>query len=153
LLPAWELPLQITRRLLSSRGNFSRVTEKGPLRLCCRGEWDHPSSGKNRGKLRTNQPQLTSAQDDGRKRKFRVPRFVAGNQAVFRRKPLAKLNPNECRVQINDTCCRVKAFYSLLVRFFMPNSPSQIHSGAKLQTRMTRGHVVLVMTTREKSNS
>ena len=59
------------------------VTKKGPLRLCCRGEWDHPSSGKYQGKLRTNQPQLTPAQDDGRKRKFRVPRFVAGNQAVF----------------------------------------------------------------------
>ena len=34
------------------------------------------------GKLRTNQPQLTPIQDDGRKRKFRVPRFVADNQAV-----------------------------------------------------------------------
>ena len=40
------------------------------------------SSGKNQGKLRTNQPQLTPAQDDERKRKFRVPRFVADNQAV-----------------------------------------------------------------------
>jgi len=59
------------------------VTEKGPLRLCCRGGWDHPSSGKNQGKLRTNQPQLTLTQDDRRKRKFWEPRFVAGNQAVF----------------------------------------------------------------------
>jgi len=61
---------------------LAEVTEKGPLRLCCRGGWDHPGSGKNQGKLRTNQPQLTLAQDDRRKRKFRVPRFVAGNQAV-----------------------------------------------------------------------
>jgi len=58
-------------------------TEKGPLRLCGGRVQDHPSSGKNQGELRTNQPQLTPAQDDGRKRKFRVPRFVAGNQPVF----------------------------------------------------------------------
>jgi len=41
----------------------------------------YPSSGKNQGKLRTNQSQLTLAQDDERRRKFRVPGFVAGNQA------------------------------------------------------------------------
>ena len=51
------------------------------LRLCG-GVWNYPSSGKNQGKLRTNQSQLTPAQDDERKRKFRVPRFVADNQAV-----------------------------------------------------------------------
>ena len=59
------------------------VTEKGPLRLCCRGEWDHPSSGKNQGKLRTNQPQLTPAQDDGQKRKFSVPRLVTTKPGSF----------------------------------------------------------------------
>jgi len=45
----------------------------GSLRLCCRGVWDHPSSGKNQGKLRTNQPQLTLAQDDERRRNFVSP--------------------------------------------------------------------------------
>jgi len=34
------------------------------------------------GKLRTNQQQFTPIQDDGRRRKFRVPRFVADNQAA-----------------------------------------------------------------------
>jgi len=33
-------------------------------------------------KTRTGGPQLTPAQDDERKRKFRVPRFVPDNQAV-----------------------------------------------------------------------
>jgi len=47
------------------------------------GVWDHPSSGENQEKVRTNQPQLTLAQDCDRKREFRVPRFVADNQAVF----------------------------------------------------------------------
>ena len=60
------------------------VTEKGPLRLCCRREWDQPSSGKrirgSSGHISHSSPQ---AQDDGRKRKFRVPRFVTGNPAVF----------------------------------------------------------------------
>jgi len=46
------------------------------------GVWDNPSSGKNQGKLRINHPQLTLAQDDGQKRKFCVPRFVADYQAV-----------------------------------------------------------------------
>ena len=51
-------------------------TENGLLRLYGGRVWDHPSSsGKNQGKLRINQPQLTLVQDDGRKRKFRVPRF------------------------------------------------------------------------------
>jgi len=58
--------------------------EKGHLRLCGGGVWDHPDSGKNQGSLRTNQPQLTPAQDCERKRKFRVPRFVADNQVVVR---------------------------------------------------------------------
>jgi len=52
------------------------------LTLCSSRVGDHPSSGTNQGKLRTNQPQLTPAKDYIRKRKFRVPRFVAGNQAV-----------------------------------------------------------------------
>ena len=43
--------------------------------------WDHYSSGKNQGKLRANQPQLTAAPDYERKRKFRVPRFVLDYQA------------------------------------------------------------------------
>ena len=38
-------------------------TEKGPLRLCFGGVWDYPISGKNQGKLRTNQPQLTPSSD------------------------------------------------------------------------------------------
>jgi len=44
------------------------------------------SSGKNQGKLRTNQPQLTPAHSSSglrtKKKKFHVPRFVADNQAV-----------------------------------------------------------------------
>ena len=43
-----------------------------------------PAQG-NQGKLRTNQPQLTPAQDCRQKREFRVPRFVSYNQAVTRR--------------------------------------------------------------------
>ena len=38
-------------------------TEKGPLGLYSGRVWDHPSSGKNQGKLRANQPQLTAAQE------------------------------------------------------------------------------------------
>ena len=34
------------------------------------------------GQISHSSPQLTPAQDDERKRKFRVPRFVADNQAV-----------------------------------------------------------------------
>ena len=80
---SWEPFLQITRHLLSTKGNFSRGAESGPPRLCSGRVWDHPSSGKNQGKLRTNQPQLTPAQDYERKRKFCVPRFVSYNQAVI----------------------------------------------------------------------
>ena len=43
---------------------------------------DHPSSGTNQGKFKTNQPQLTPAQDYERKRKFCEPRSVSDNQAV-----------------------------------------------------------------------
>jgi len=57
------------------------VTENRPLRLCSSYVWDHPSSGKNQGKLRANEPQLTPAQAYERKREFRVHRFVADNQA------------------------------------------------------------------------
>jgi len=57
--------------------------ENGPLRLCSGRVWDHPSSRKNQGKLRTNQPQLTPAQGYERKRKFRELRFVSDNQAVL----------------------------------------------------------------------
>ena len=60
----------------------------GP-RLCGGGVPDHPSSGENQreiressGQISHSSPQLTPAQGNGRKRKFRVPRFVAGNQAV-----------------------------------------------------------------------
>jgi len=69
-------------------GKFSRGTENGPLRLYAGGVPDHPSLGENQGQLRTNQLQLTPAQDCERKRKFRVPRFVADNQAVNCGKPL-----------------------------------------------------------------
>jgi len=41
------------------RARWAGGTEKGLLRLCGGGVWDHPSSGKNQGKLRINQPQLT----------------------------------------------------------------------------------------------
>ena len=61
------------------------MTDNVYLRLCSRSVWVHPSSGRIQGKLRTNQPQLTPAHpSSGRriKREFRVPRFVAGNQAV-----------------------------------------------------------------------
>ena len=58
-------------------------TENGPLRLRSGVEWDHLSSGKNQGKLRTNQPQLTPVQDYERKRKFREPRFVSDSQAII----------------------------------------------------------------------
>jgi len=57
-------------------------TENRPPSLSSSCVWDHPSSGKNQGKLRTNQLQLTPAQGYKRKRKFRVPRFVVDNQAV-----------------------------------------------------------------------
>ena len=69
-------------------------TEKGPLRLCGGRVQDHPSSGKNQGELRTNQPQPTPAQDDGRKRKFRVPRFVAGNQPVSSKLAMINRTPH-----------------------------------------------------------
>ena len=58
-------------------------TENGPLGLCSGRVWDHPSSGKNQGKLRANQPQLAPAQNYEQKRKSRTPRFVLYNQAVI----------------------------------------------------------------------
>src|SRR4051812_17180710 len=61
-ISTWELSLQITRRLLSiDRESLAGVTEKWPLKLCGGSLRDHPSSGKNQGELRTNQPQLTPA--------------------------------------------------------------------------------------------
>jgi len=75
-------------RNLDTTGDIERRlylggAENGPLRLYSGGVWDHPRSGKNQGKLRTNQRQLTPTQDCERKRKFREPRFVADNQAVM----------------------------------------------------------------------
>ena len=77
--------IPVDARNVGTMGDIGRKLVGDPKRaskVLLRGRMDHPSSGKNQGKLRTNQPQLTPAQDDSRKRKFRVPRFVAGNQAV-----------------------------------------------------------------------
>ena len=68
---------RIKRHLRSVEGNFSRGTENGPLGLC------GAAHGMNQGKLRTNQPQLTPAQDYERKREVSVPRFVSDYQAVL----------------------------------------------------------------------
>jgi len=68
-----------------SKVTLAGEAENGSLWLSSGCVWDHPSSEKNQGKLRTNQPQLTLAHpSSGRrtKRKFRVPTFVADNQTV-----------------------------------------------------------------------
>jgi len=60
-------------------GKFSRGTEKGPLRLCggrcTRSPQLREEAGRAQDKSATAHP--TVAQDCERKRKFRVPRFVA----------------------------------------------------------------------------
>ena len=64
------------------KGYFGSGTEHGPEAVR-RARMGSSSSGKNQGKLRINQPQLTPAQDHERKREFCVPRFVADYQAVL----------------------------------------------------------------------
>jgi len=49
------LVLVYARKVDTEEETLAGRTENGPLRLYSGGVWDHPSSGKNQGKLRTNQ--------------------------------------------------------------------------------------------------
>jgi len=111
LLPG-SYPYRLRVICVPSIGIFSwgedRKGASEAVRRCCMGS---PNSEKNQGKLRTNQSQLTPAQDYERKRKFRVPRFVADYEDVLsivsdeapERWPLSLVQRNVARtVSAND---------------------------------------------------